>query len=50
MLEMLLELRKAKATLHRLEPDNIYVISQGTRVVTTGLFATTFKDLRVLNM
>jgi hypothetical protein len=47
---MLLELRKVGATLHDLQPDNVYVSSQGTRLVATSLFAVTFNGMRVLNM
>ena len=48
LLTMLLELRQAKATLHNVTPDGIFVNSQGSKLVVADLFQVTYSDLRVL--
>ena len=50
LLNMLLELRDIKATVHNLTPDGIYVSSTVSRLVLVDLFNITFSGSRVLTM
>ena len=48
LLNMLLELRKIDATLHNLDPEGLFVSTNGTKLMLVDLLSITFKGMPVL--
>lgn len=50
LLNMLLELRKIDATLHNLDPEGLFVSTNGTKLMLVDLLSISFKGMPVLAM
>ena len=48
LLNMLLELRKIDATLHNLDPEGLFVSTNGTKLMLVDLLSITFKGMQFL--